>query len=58
MKGKVFLSVVILIILVGGLFLPVKSAVDDQLQPESNPLTVFNEAEEEKQAEEEARAEE
>ena len=58
MKGKVFLSVVILIILVGGLFLPVKSAVDDQLQPESNPLTVFNEAEEEKQAQEEARAEE
>ena len=52
MKGRIIGIILILILLVGGLFLPTKSGLTDAAEPESNPMTVFSEAEEKAIAEE------
>lgn len=58
MKSRIFIAVLIVVLLVGGFFLPTKSGLRDEVEPESNPITVFQEVEEEQQAAEEAREEE
>ena len=58
MKGRIIGIILILILLVGGLFLPTKSGLTDAAEPESNPMTVFSEAEEKAIAEEESKVEE
>lgn len=58
MKSRIVLSVLLVILLVGGFFLPTHSWLRDYDEPESNPITVFQEAEESRQAEEESRTEE
>ncbi len=58
MKGRIIVIILVLALLVGGLFLPTKSGLTDANEPDSNPLTVFSEAEEEAIAEEESKAQE
>ena len=58
MKGRIIIIILILLLLVGGLFLPTKSGLTDANEPDSNPLTVFSDAEEEAIAEEESKVEE
>ena len=58
MKSRIFIFILVLALLIGGLFLPTKSGLTDEAEPESNPISVFHEAEEEQQAAEEQQAEE
>ena len=55
MKSRIFIAVLIVVLLVGGFFLPTKSGLRDEVEPESNPITVFQEVEEEQQAAERER---
>ena len=58
MKGRIIITILVPALLVGGLFLPTKSGLTDANEPNSNPLTVFSQAEEEAIAEEESKAQE